>query len=198
MITSHRTRLFGRGAFSVLAVVVAVLMTTVSPAHAASGGTGIETMTGVPFSLDPNQPCAHYSNYQANVAFTNPVMDAEIVSLPGTLWNEGPGGTYEYAGPNVNNCPTYPYNQATDAIPGFLVTIAGDPNCVAVPATYERNYISIEVVYSSTDCSGVLEYDLMSKTTPVPIPPFFDAGDEVAVCVPIIAPATCLIGPALP
>jgi hypothetical protein len=197
-MTIDRTRLLRRGALSILMTLVVVLAAAVSPSAAAprsaSGGKGIETMTGAPFSLNPNQPCAHYSNYQANVVFTNPTLDAEIVSMPGTLWNEGPGGTYRYAGPLVNNCPSYPFNKAPEAIPGFRVTLAGNSACTNVPATYKRIHISITVAYSSATCSGTLQYDLMYKTTPVAIPPFFEPGDDVAVCVPIIAPATCLIG----
>lgn len=198
--TSGRRKLW-RSAF-VFTIVTALSAPAVWPAsaanRAATGGKGIETMTGVPFSLDPNQPCAHYSNYQANVTFANPTLDAEIVSMPGTLWNEGPGGTYVYAGPLNNNCPSYPFGKAPVAIPGFRVTLAGNSNCTNVPATYKRIDISITVAYASVApapaCSGTLQYDLLYKTTPVAIPPFFDAGDNVAVCAPVIAPATCLIG----
>jgi hypothetical protein len=156
-------------------------------------------MTGVPFSLDPNKPCAHYTNYKADVVFTNggnPVNATITSGITPPVWNEGPGGTYPFVGPLVNNCPKYPYSSPQpSAVGGFLVTLTGGVTCAATPATYLRNDVNITVTLQGVGaCSGTLSYSLVYYTTANPIPPFFDAGDHVAACAPIIAPAACLIG----
>jgi hypothetical protein len=181
--------------------MVGLLAATVAPAAAATtftGGVGAETMVGVAFSLDPNKPCAHYTRYQADVVFANGGNPVNATIASGTsIWNEGPGGTYQFAGPGVNNCPKYPYATPTYPVPGFLVTLTGGMTCIATPATYERKDISITVTLQGpAPCGGtILKYDLAYSTTTSGIPPFFDPGDPVAYCAPIIAPAACVIGP---
>ncbi len=198
--------------FLILTALVGALAVPVAPANAAtlSAGNGIETMTGVPFSLPPSAPCAHYTNYKADVVFQNggnPV-NGTITSNPTTVWNEGPEGTHSWplstpptqAELTANTCGGNP-----TAIPGFTaVLVGGGYNC-AGNATYRRNDITITVSVSGaplglsnsnvpTCPATTLTYRLVYVTAPTDIPPFFQQGDPMAACPPIIAPVTCVIG----
>lgn len=194
--------------FLILTAVVGALAVPVAPASAAtlSGGNGIEVMTGVPFSLPPSAPCAHYTNYKADVVFPNAAssVNATITSNPTTVWNEGPEGTHPWVlAPTPGSLTDNTCGGNPTAIPGFTaVLVGGGYNC-AGNATYLRNDIDITVTLSGaplgisnlpTCPSTTLRYSLVYVTAPTDIPPFFQQGDPMAACPPIIAPATCVIG----
>lgn len=189
MTKTRGARLLRRGVFTVLTAMMGLMATTITPASAVtalSGGVGLETMVGVPFS--PSPPCANYTRYQANVTFpTVPPTNATITSDPGVQWNEGPDGTHHISDPCTGGI---------DAISGFHVTLLGGTTCVNVAATYKRVDVNITVTLLGTgNCSGTLQYDIAYVTAPVDIPPFFMQGDAIGLCNSPIAPSACLIAP---
>lgn len=188
-------RRFGQMYMAVITSVVGLLAFTVSPASAAtySGGTGLQTHVGVPFSGSP--ACAHYTEYNADVAFPNGV-NATITSNPGAIWNEGPGGTAVFTDRLQNTCNNIPQTISDDR-PGNSplsgwgqVTLTGAVNNCVFPASYLRSGLQITVTQVGAavagTCSGtILNYDLRVV-----------AG--VTACDSPIAPSACAIGPAVP
>lgn len=190
-------------AFLIALGVVAGGLVPATATPSLSGGTGVSTHLGVPYTVPTpplqQEPCAVFTRYQAEVVFGT--TSATVASTT-AVWAEGPGGTYAAPQPQVD--PLEPLSipcgsGPTAEIGGFVVTLTGPTACVAAPATYERTDITITVRVTGNGISGscagtVLTYTLAGFTTSRAIPPFFQAGDYVAACAPIIAPAACVIG----
>lgn len=197
----------------------------VSPASAAipsvlSNGYGEFTAVSAVTSPDPNAPCALYSEYHANLEFVvgTSTYTFETTSDPRKAWGENGNGTY-----GTVNLPAVPgcSGASGQIVNGFSGTLTGNDGTTAVvcsftglltPAdgTYRRGIgtpnpeLNVQFTAklggagcpaSSVGTTLTVKATIPDVALPPPyLPPFFL--EYASACSGVIAPQSCVLGPA--
>lgn len=188
-----------------------LLAASISSALAASGGKGAFNAAAHINVLPPpfGEPCATYSNYNAELTFTAPENNSTSVftasSDPDPLssnfqWGEFGDGTHhpQTSATGTTSCS----DDAGQAEAGFTGTLTTDSgNCVLSGGSYART--NLDVTYTFTGITGSCGRTTPPTVTaklvvlqhfdpPLSIPPGIEITDLTA-CNSIIAPTTCAL-----
>ncbi len=164
-----------------------------------------------------SHPCALYTRYQAALTFTGLTtfdtvgtyrgpIQFSIASNATTAWGEGPAGTFgNVTLPALPNCP--PDDAAAPSkvkvITGFTASLEGANaqgqtlNCAAQAGwTYQRGNLGTLNQELNVQFKGTCNGNAVTINASIPSVPPNDPNYVASACDSLIAPSSCVYGPA--